>query len=522
MSLPAVAPKILGFIREDISAWLLAGLAFAGGISLTSLLALGTSELYQQQLHQRFELLARERASRIEERFADQVQRLDSLRRFFLFSDDITRAEFDGFAGPLLLRTLVYTWAPRVTEAQRRGLVERAIRQGVKDYVIQDFAASGGLVPAAPREEYVPVFYSQAQPNVQAPLGFNLLSQADRRATLEHARSSGHMAVSVPVNLMGVRSGDARGVMLVAPVRASRAPAEVAGFVTAIISIRQLMTDGLPTAAEDNLVVRILDLSRAQQPEVLFESAGAGAPSMFKAHSVLRLADREYRLELTPSVLFLQSNHSSVVNLVVLLGGLLSVLLSALLYSLASQRQRALALVEQRTGDLLTREKELRALSVTDALTGIHNRRYFQERFKTELERAQCDDVPLAVIMLDIDHFKVINDRFGHAAGDCALQVVCQRITQRLRRTDVFCRLGGEEFILLCPGTDGRQAYNLAVGLWQGVRDARIDGVGQITASFGVAAWRPPEGADALLLRADAGVYAAKQAGRDRVEPELP
>ena len=157
---------------------------------------------------------------------------------------------------------------------------------------------------------------------------------------------------------------------------------------------------------------------------------------------------------------------------------------------------------------------------MTDSLTGIHNRRYFQERLKNELERAQRDGQALAVIMLDIDHFKRINDRFGHAVGDRVLRSLCQRIGQRLRRTDVFCRLGGEEFMVLCPGTDAEQARVLALELWQGVRNDPVDGVGQVTASFGVAGWRPGEGADALLLRADAGVYAAKQAGRDRVEGE--
>ncbi|MNT19444.1 putative diguanylate cyclase YdaM [compost metagenome] len=102
------------------------------------------------------------------------------------------------------------------------------------------------------------------------------------------------------------------------------------------------------------------------------------------------------------------------------------------------------------------------------------------------------------------------------------LRSLCQRISQRLRRTDVFCRLGGEEFMVLCPGSNADQAYTLALELWQGVRSVLVEGVGQVTASFGVASWRPGEGADALLLRADSGVYAAKQAGRDRVEAELP
>jgi diguanylate cyclase (GGDEF)-like protein len=78
--------------------------------------------------------------------------------------------------------------------------------------------------------------------------------------------------------------------------------------------------------------------------------------------------------------------------------------------------------------------------------------------------------------------------------------------------------LGGEEFMVLCPDIDGEHAYMLAVELWQGLRSAPVDVVGVVTASFGIASWRPGEGADALLLRADSGVYMAKQRGRDRVE----
>jgi diguanylate cyclase (GGDEF)-like protein/PAS domain S-box-containing protein len=171
--------------------------------------------------------------------------------------------------------------------------------------------------------------------------------------------------------------------------------------------------------------------------------------------------------------------------------------------------------------DLKRVEEELRALSVTDSLTGIHNRRYFQERLTTEMARVERGGGDLAVIMLDIDHFKRINDLHGHAVGDRVLQVVCERIGHRLRRTDVFCRLGGEEFMVLCPDISAEHAYVLAQQLWQGLRSSPIEGVGTVTASFGVASWRVGEGADALLLRADSGVYAAKMGGRDRVEAPL-
>lgn len=167
-------------------------------------------------------------------------------------------------------------------------------------------------------------------------------------------------------------------------------------------------------------------------------------------------------------------------------------------------------------------EAELRTLSVTDALTGAFNRRYFQERLEAEITRAMRSKGSLAVVMLDIDHFKQVNDAFGHAAGDRVLKSFCQRISQRLRRIDVLCRLGGEEFIVLCPDTDVQQALNVAEALWRALRTEPIEGVGVVTASFGVAAWQEGESIDSLLRRVDASVYAAKQAGRDRIQAALP
>lgn len=162
-------------------------------------------------------------------------------------------------------------------------------------------------------------------------------------------------------------------------------------------------------------------------------------------------------------------------------------------------------------------EHELRELSITDALTGIYNRRYFQERLEVEITRVRRNQSELALIMLDLDHFKQVNDRFGHEAGDRVLTVTCQRLSQRLRRADVFCRLGGEEFIILCPDTSAEQAQLLAEALQQALRREPVEGVGNVTASFGVAAWRLGETSDDLLRRVDAGVYLAKQNGRDQV-----
>ncbi|WP_095155730.1 diguanylate cyclase [Pseudomonas sp. Irchel 3E13] len=794
MSIPTLRPKMLGFISEEVSAWLVAVVALVVGGLLTAMLALAAWQLYQQQLAQRFELLANERFSRIEERLQDQTQRLDSLRRFFVYAQEITRDEFDGYVRPLLHRSQAYSWAPRVSQAQRADF-ERQTRELLgRDFSIRELGEGGVLQPSQVRPVYYPVLFSQTLSQLPPPLGFDLLSQSVRRDALIRASTPGSIAVSAPYDLIGVDPAYARGMLMVAPVFAPQQPDPAPkGYVMAVLSMRQLMADGLPSAEDDNLVVRILDLSAEGEPEALFQSGNTVGDSPLEMRQVLHLGDRSYQLNMFPSKVFLDGDRSSA-TAVAFLGGLLSLLLSALLFSLFSQRQRALTLVEQRTAelriseeslrnthnqlrsvleaatqvaiiatdlhgqistfnagaermlgysseeavgkltlehlllpqevqerarlmslrfgreisssqamlvdsvpdideepgewtlrrkdgthlsanmlvtavldeyglwvghlaiciditerkrvhealeardkllenltaqvpggiyqfrldpdgsscfsyaseglrdiyevdlmllrqdatavfervhpddlgrvrdsiresaeqltpwreeyrvqlpkaglrwvrgeatpeslpdggtlwhgyltdisDLKRVEEELRALSVTDSLTGIHNRRYFQERLKTELERAQRGGQDLAVIMLDIDNFKHINDQYGHAIGDHVLQNLCQRISHRLRRTDVFCRLGGEEFMVLCPGSNAAQAHSLALELWQGLRSVPVDGVGRVTASFGVAGWRPGEGADALLLRADSGVYLAKQGGRDRVEAE--
>lgn len=795
MPLHAVRPKILGFISEQVSAWLVAVVVFLTGVALTIIVAWAASGLYQQQMRQRFQLLVNERYSRLQERFEDQEQRLGSLRRFFVNSTTVSRKEFDGFAQPLLLRARAYAWAPRVSRDQRSAFEQEMTAERGASFSIRELNAAGELAPANARDEYVPVLYSQTQSLLGSPLGFDLLAQPLRRSTVERAQQSGKMAVSQPMHLVGVEPAYAMGVLLVAPV--SRAPttqvptSEPYGYVMAVISMRQLVADGLPKADRDNLVMQIVDTSDTEE-RVLYESSNAVADSDLMAARRLTLGDHIYALSLRPSQVFQQGSHSSLLSILVM-GSLLSLLLSALLYVLVSQRQRALKLVEQRTAQLRQREQELRgthgqlrsvlnaatqvaiiatdlrgvittfnagaeqmlgfeanevlghltleslhlapelearavqlsavlgkrippgqamlvdsadtvhearectlvrkdgsqltvnmlatvlldehglwvghlaicldvteqkrayealaardrllkklsahvpggifqfilesndasrflyasdgirdiyeiepallqqdarkvferihpldvervresirlstlqlshwreeyrvqlprrglrwvrgeatpeelpgggtiwhgyvsdisdlkrveeelrALSITDSLTGIHNRRYFQDRLKAEIIRVKRASGALSVIMLDIDHFKRINDQHGHAVGDEVLKELCRRISQRLRRTDVFCRLGGEEFVVLCPNTDGLQAYSVALELWQALRSAPMEGVGSVTASFGVASWRVEEGVDGLLLRADSGVYAAKQAGRDRVEAE--
>lgn len=164
----------------------------------------------------------------------------------------------------------------------------------------------------------------------------------------------------------------------------------------------------------------------------------------------------------------------------------------------------------------------------TDVLTGWHNRRYLQVRLAEELARARRDGETLTCLMLDLDHFKNINDTWGHAAGDDVLRELAQRIEAQVRASDVAARYGGEEFVILMPRTDTAAAARLAERVRQAVRDASVpfgdDGKVDVTASVGIASVAPQSTdtdlktlGESLLARADVALYRAKSSGRDRV-----
>ncbi|MFD1704413.1 diguanylate cyclase [Methylopila henanensis] len=171
-------------------------------------------------------------------------------------------------------------------------------------------------------------------------------------------------------------------------------------------------------------------------------------------------------------------------------------------------------------------EAELRSAARTDALTGAANRRRFVERLAHDVAAARAGGGPLALIVLDIDHFKAINDRFGHAAGDDALRAVAERAARALRRDDMLARVGGEEFAALLPRAGRAEAQAVAERLHAAVAGAPIVAGAVtlgVTVSLGVALLRDDDRApDDLFARADAALYAAKASGRNRVVFEEP
>jgi diguanylate cyclase (GGDEF)-like protein len=171
-------------------------------------------------------------------------------------------------------------------------------------------------------------------------------------------------------------------------------------------------------------------------------------------------------------------------------------------------------LIRRRVDLLVGRLSEL---ARTDGLTGLLNRRAFDEALQTELERAARQGTRFVLLVGDVDHFKEINDRYGHAAGDRALQSIGAVLRDASRSVDTVARVGGEEFALLLPGTDRRGGVEAAHRLRHRLRATGCDDR-PLTMSFGVAeGLTDGHDADGLLRAADDALYAAKAAGRDRI-----
>jgi diguanylate cyclase (GGDEF)-like protein/PAS domain S-box-containing protein len=166
----------------------------------------------------------------------------------------------------------------------------------------------------------------------------------------------------------------------------------------------------------------------------------------------------------------------------------------------------------------ITDVKALEKMVTQDALTGVLNRREFDRRMAWQIEEAMRYGMALSLIYMDIDHFKQINDRYGHLVGDEVLKNFAQLISKRLRGSDSFARIGGEEFAIILPHTERSHAAEVAEALRKDIENSMFNDVGRVTASFGVVQLDNTFDTSSTLLRkADKALYDSKSAGRNRV-----
>ena len=496
---------------SDVTLCILVCLA---GVAVTSLVLILYHGSEQRTVAVAFQLEVDERFSRLQRRFTVQDLKLDTVRRFFINADDVTEKEFMGFVTPLVEEGETYGWVPRILEQDLQVFHTKALLNGTSDFAYHEInPMTGAEAPLTRRPEHMVLLYLSKRDDVKVTPGMDVLARPDREALLKKARETHQMVVSEPLKM----SNGQAGVFFVAPVfkESSEAPVNdegLQGFIVSTMRLASLMEQGIPLPSLQRMNVTLSLIDTQHQEDNIYQSLSPAAPSPLHAQRLLKVADQNYLMRFRPTSTFLSSNsHASFISLIAVFGTGLTLLMTSMVYLLITQRARALSLVEERTQDL-------RLLNITDHLTGVYNRRHFEELMECLLIEANTQYQPLSLIMFDVDHFKRINDSRGHQCGDNVLKALCTRIRSATRKTDLLCRTGGEEFALICPGSELHDTKRLAEKLRAVVSALPFEEAGQVTCSFGVAAWMPSESFDTFIRRADSAMYSAKSKGRDQVQ----
>ncbi len=421
------------------------------------------------------------------------VGQLASAAAFYQAEGSFNRHEFDVMADSLLnTGALAATAFVQSVPQSARAHFERS-----HGYPIVERTPLGNFRPAGDRVRYFPlVFAATKSPlGVQTPYGFDLGSDETRVNHLLRGRDTGHSAATPVIRLpLG-----GTGINVFRPVYRDGAPtatrvqrrAALIGFATGSFHITDLsaaVTNTLP----DDVDAQLVEDGRTVMGPSLSIDEGTTVP--------IRVADRTW-------LLIVRDPNQPGVGLPILIA-VVGIALATLL--------AALVLIWSRN----ERMQELKQQASRDPLTGLKNRRRFEEDMRAELARSRRERTVGAVLMLDLDNFKQVNDTLGHPAGDRVIADIAGVLNDRMRSTDVVARLGGDEFAVVLPRCDLDEAEDVAEAIATSIRLHTPPGEAPppITASIGIATFGPrSDGFDSVLSAADSAMYEAKRSGRDSV-----
>ena len=423
------------------------------------------------------------------------VDQLDSAAAFFKAEDDLSKHEFEVYGRSLIQQGALggAAYIPRVTAAGR----ERFER--THGLPILERVGPFGFDRSRPRADYFPITYVTAEENEQdkrsRALGYDLGQDPDRASLLGRARDAG-VAVSSPVIPLLIGGSGINVFRAVyrdgAPVKtvAQRRRALV-GFAAGSFRVGDLAASATEAVTAD------VDLRLRIGGATVFGADG----TLDDAASVpVRIADRTWTLTV-------KDPGGPGISLPLALA-ILGLSLAALLASLIVTWGRT------------ERMQELERQASQDALTGLSNRRRFEEDLGTAMARSRRDGSRGALLMLDLDHFKQVNDSQGHPAGDRLIKEIAEVLRRRTRESDSLARLGGDEFAVILPRCSREEARLTAEMIADEVRNHRSAAAPEpITVSIGVAMFGvdPRTSVATVVSEADAAMYAAKDGGRDGV-----
>ncbi|MCT0223779.1 diguanylate cyclase [Synechococcus sp. CS-1328] len=447
---------------------------------------------------------------------------------------------------------IIVEWQPIVAETDRASF-ERSIRnQGgrLRDFRLWEPGQNNDSSrPARARGLHVPVLYVyERSSKSSSTMGLDLAFSPERMESKWRARNEGDPVASglFPVIRFPGDSVHPVGFAVTVPVydggiipgSLNTRQQKIEGFVALVYDL-----DALIQAKLTNLQKLGLNLTISQQgkPEPNLSipagtSTGTGTSTDISAEARALIFGTPWTIRLDATQPFINAQKTPQDEILPWIIALMGITVSGLLVALernVDKLESTRDSLAQSNALLQQSEQSLKELAVRDPLTSLFNRRGFLERAIPELTRSQRYQIPLALLMLDLDHFKQVNDRWGHETGDGVLQRLAQLFEASMRGGDLVARQGGEEFVILLSHTGSAEALQIAERIRQDAaaivhhaeaKDAMAGSPSsasapdfQVTLSIGCAIAEPGLDIDALLAHADAALYAAKAGGRNRV-----
>jgi diguanylate cyclase (GGDEF)-like protein len=469
----------------------LLGFAVVAAIAIGSVgLALVVHERERDNFERVQQSEAKRSARQAEALAALSVGQLASAAAFYQAVDRLTEEKFDVMADSLLdTGALSATGFVVEVPAERRARFERE-----NGYRIVERSGLG-FRPAGSRPNHYPLALAASTSGLEPPLGYDLGADGARSTHLRRARDKGGAAAT---SVMHLPIGGT-GINVFHPVYRNGAPTASAaqrrgalvGFAVGAFHVADL-ADAASATLDGDVDVQLVEGNRSV--------AGPSLDRDESATAQLQIADRTW-------LLVVHDPSRPGVGLPVLIA-IVGISLAALL--------AALVLVWSRN----ERMQELKRQAGQDPLTGLKNRRRFEEDLRRELARSRREQTVGAVMMLDLDNFKQVNDTLGHPMGDRTIAEIAEVLNGRMRATDVVARLGGDEFAVVLPRCDLDEAEEIAEAIAVAIRLHTLPGEAAppITASIGIATFGPQSGGyDVVLSAADNAMYEAKRAGRNSV-----
>ena len=493
--------------------------ALSAALALTAAGWVGLERSRHEDARSQFERRTETAEAAIRSRMVAYEQILRSGAARIASASTVSRGEWRDFIARLQLEERYpgiqsVGYAQRVKASERDAHVKRVRAEGLPAYEIRPAPVDGA-------DAYPIVFNEPFSGRNAQVIGYDPSTEARRREAMDHALEAADAAVTGKLVLAGDAyrglEGQQPGFLMFVPVfrHDARAlppverDAELMGYVMGSFRMYDLMRGILDEGVLQVLDMRVYDAGATADAALIdTRNAWRATPSQaapeFSRQVKFRMPGRMWNIQFVSRPEFDAVLRDSRPWGILGAGVFASFIVFVLVTALVSAWNRA------------------HNLSMRDPLTGLYNRRYLEETMQRELPRARRQGESVGVIVLDIDHFKVLNDTFGHDAGDFVLERTGELLRAATRNSDIACRFGGEEFAIILPGASLLVARNRAEAIRAALESLKIEfdghSLGPLTVSAGVAAM-PPQGQDwtFTLQQADKALYTAKQAGRNKV-----